>query len=142
MAKSLKSKSKREFRKIKREDPSSVYKRTETARLERLSSKLKESAKKPRALTDVEEYERKQSGVEEGVEVDVEGDGMNVEEEGEKEGEEEGDDSKKVSTSGPRMSRREKYRTSKGFQIRLTPKTHFRAKGEGKRMGCKPHRRR
>lgn len=48
----------------------------------------------------------------------------------------------KVSTSGPRLSRRESYRTDKKFQVRPTPKTHFRARGEAKKMGCKPHRRR
>lgn len=80
-----------------------------------------------------------------------------------------GDEPKaKVSTSGPRMSRRESYRSSKGFTVKQTPKTHFRAAGESasqrplpvfralsvtdslplppplaeKRMGCKPQRRR
>lgn len=103
---------------------------------------------------------------------------MEVEGEAPAEGSAEG---AKVSTSGPRLSRRENYKSSKGFQIRLTPKTHFRgeyfsvwqpmvrsrawfwsagrgsgsgggflltllcpttARGEGKRMGCKPQRRR
>ena len=44
----------------------------------------------------------------------------------------------KISTSGPRFARRESYRTDKGFQVRLTRKTEFRARGESKRMGCKP----
>lgn len=48
----------------------------------------------------------------------------------------------KISTSGPRLSRRESYRTDKNFQVRMTPKTHFRNRGETKKMGCKPHRRR
>lgn len=57
-------------------------------------------------------------------------------------GEEASGEGKKVSTSGPRLSRRESYRTDKNFQVRMTPKTHFRARGEAKKMGCKPHRRR
>ena len=51
-------------------------------------------------------------------------------------------DKVKVSTAGPRLSHRESYKASKGFTVRQAPKTHFRARGEKKRMGCKPHRRR
>lgn len=36
----------------------------------------------------------------------------------------------KIKTSGPRMSRREAYRSSKGFTVKQTPRTHFTAKGE------------
>ncbi|KAL8280006.1 hypothetical protein RQP46_007587 [Phenoliferia psychrophenolica] len=138
MAKSLKSKSMRQFRKIKRDDPKSAFRVAEDARLARLSSKLSASLAKPKELTDKEEYLRKQDGYEE-IEP-VEGSSKDMEVEGEKvEGE--GEDVK-VSTSGPRMSRRESYRAHKGFQIRMKPKTLFRGKGEGKSMGCKPQRRR
>lgn len=53
------------------------------------------------------------------------------EEKEKKDGEGEEVEKGKVSTSGPRLSRRESYRTDKGFQIRLTRKTEFRARGEG-----------
>ena len=36
----------------------------------------------------------------------------------------------KISTSGPRMSRREEYRASKGRTVKQTPRTHFPAMGE------------
>ena len=36
----------------------------------------------------------------------------------------------KISTSGPRMSRREEYRASKGLTVKQTPRTHFPAMGE------------
>jgi len=36
----------------------------------------------------------------------------------------------KVSTSGPRVSRRESYRSSKGFKVKQTPTTLFTARGE------------
>ncbi|BGP32261.1 hypothetical protein JCM10296v2_004042 [Rhodotorula toruloides] len=155
MAKSLRSKTKRHFRAVKREDPKSAFKLAEDIRLARLNAKLKQSSLKPRQLTDKEEWEREQAGYE-----TVEGE--DAEEEGEKEGAEEKDggmdveptastcasttDSSapkpKISTSGPRMSRREAYRSSKGFTVKQTPRTHFTAPGEKKRKGCKPHRRR
>jgi hypothetical protein len=40
------------------------------------------------------------------------------------------EEGEKISTSGPRMSRREAYRSSKGFTVKQTPKTHFTARGE------------
>ena len=55
--------------------------------------------------------------------MEVETGGKDGEKEEEGEGEGKGG---KVSTSGPRMSRREQYKTTKNFQVRLTPKTHFR----------------
>lgn len=63
-AKSLRSKSKRTFRRIKREDPKSVFNAVENLRMANLSSKLKASALKPKAITDAEEYKRKQEGYE------------------------------------------------------------------------------
>ncbi|GAA5864584.1 hypothetical protein JCM8547_005589 [Rhodosporidiobolus lusitaniae] len=151
MAHGLRSKSKRSFRAKKREDSKSAFKIADDLRMARLSAQLKKSAMKPRALTDKEEWERQQEGYEteeedvaiegegsEGSSKDVEGkEGMDVET---AEGEEK--PKEKVSTSGPRMSRRESYRSSKGFTVKQTPRTLFLAKGEKKRMACKPHRRR
>ncbi|KAK4702589.1 hypothetical protein P7C70_g3629, partial [Phenoliferia sp. Uapishka_3] len=150
MAKSLKSKSMRQFRKIKRDDPKytpplsslpsnfslhplfrSAFRVAEDARLARLSNKLQESLAKPKALTDAEEYRRKKEGIE-----DIEGEtpvpsgSKDMEVDGsaavEGDAEAEGEDNGKVSTSGPRMSRRETYRTAKKFQVRLKPNTLFR----------------
>lgn len=58
----------------------------------------------------------------------------------ENEAEEDGEQPKKgkISTSGPRMSRREAYRSSKGFTVKQAPKTVFRAKGEGQSFLCPP----
>ncbi|GAA6060980.1 hypothetical protein JCM10212_000666 [Sporobolomyces blumeae] len=149
MAKSLRSKSKRHFRAVKREDPKSAYKMAEEIRMARLSSALKESAMKPRALTDKEEWERKQEGFETDDEADEPQDGAEAKEDDKVEGamQVEGSTSddkpaQKVSTSGPRVSRREAYRSSKGFRVKQTPRTLFTAKGEKKRQGCKPKRRR
>lgn len=58
------SKSKRHYRAVKRSDSASAYKIAEDIRLQRLSAQLKQSALKPRALTDKEEWERKQAGFE------------------------------------------------------------------------------
>ncbi|KAI5476333.1 hypothetical protein MNV49_007846 [Pseudohyphozyma bogoriensis] len=130
-AKSLKSKSKRHFRAVKRDDPKSAFSIAEKLRFQRLASQLKKSALKPKALTDAEEYRRKEEGYETDEEAEAElKEGDETEEgkmevEGEEKKEEEGE-KKKVSTSGPRLSRRESYRADKGFQIRLAPKTHFR----------------
>ncbi|GAA5920574.1 hypothetical protein JCM1841_005741 [Sporobolomyces salmonicolor] len=151
MAKSLRSKTKRHYRAVKRTDPKSDYKLAEDIRLSRLNTALKKSALKPRALTDKEEWERKQEGFETDEE---EEDGTAHGEQSEKQGEEGGmevdgtaststaEPPKKVSTSGPRLSRRESYRASKGFTVKQTPTTQFRARGEKKRMACKPQRRR
>ncbi|KWU41200.1 hypothetical protein RHOSPDRAFT_37257 [Rhodotorula sp. JG-1b] len=159
-AKSLRSKSKRHYRAVKRSDSASAYKLAEDIRVQRLSAQLKQSALKPRALTDKEEWERKQAGFETDEE-DEEDATKEEEEEGgmdleggqstaastsaggaDKAGEDAKEEGEKISTSGPRMSRREAYRSSKGFTVKQTPKTHFTARGEKKRMGCKPHRRR
>lgn len=49
---------------MKRSDSASAYKLAEDIRLQRLSAQLKQSALKPRSLTDKEEWERKQAGFE------------------------------------------------------------------------------
>ncbi|SCZ88361.1 BZ3500_MvSof-1268-A1-R1_Chr2-1g04360 [Microbotryum saponariae] len=146
MAKSLKSKSKRAFRAIKRTDPNSVFKQADDLRLQRLSAKLKASALKPRERTDKEEWERKQDG----YETEEEGEGEQaapkdaktedkvVDEmavDGEQAETSEPAPKQKISTSGPRMTRREVFRTEKNFMVRPTPKTVFPARGEKKRTG-------
>lgn len=55
MAKSLRAKTKRNFRKIKREDPKSDYKMAETIRLQRLNEKLKVLTPHPRDEDEDEE---------------------------------------------------------------------------------------
>ncbi|GJN90614.1 hypothetical protein Rhopal_003626-T1 [Rhodotorula paludigena] len=152
MAKSLRSKHNRAFRAKKRDDDKSAYKIAQDLRMQRMSAQLKASSLKPRALTDKEEWERKQEGYETVSEdgeqtaaADGKADGgMEVDGTASTSGAQAGGDEPKakVSTSGPRMSRRESYRSSKGFTVKQTPKTHFRAAGEKKRMGCKPQRRR
>ncbi|GAA5935470.1 hypothetical protein JCM3775_006281 [Rhodotorula graminis] len=149
MAKGLRSSKKRAHRAIKREDPNSDYKLKHDLRIQKLNEKLKASALKPRALTDKEEWEREQAGYEtvddddetakEGAADKKEGD---MEVEGEASTSAEPAPKPKISTSGPRMSRREEYRASKGMTVKQTPRTHFPAMGEKKRMGCKPMRRR
>lgn len=61
---SQRSKTKRHFRAVKREDPKSAFKLAEDIRLARLNAKLKQSSLKPRQLTDKEEWEREQAGYE------------------------------------------------------------------------------
>jgi len=131
----------------------------EDIRMARLNQELKKSALKPKALTDKAEWERKQEGFEtdeedEGdeekkQEENVEGgkstlnslsiamyrvliDELREFTEMQAEGEEsESKESQaKVSTSGPRVSRRESYRSSKGFKVKQTPTTLFTARGE------------
>ncbi|GAA5845527.1 hypothetical protein JCM9279_003063 [Rhodotorula babjevae] len=151
MAKGLRSSKKRAHRAIKREDPNSDYKLKHDLRIQKLNEKLKASALKPRALTDKEEWEREQAGYEtvddddeaakEGAEkkegaMEVEGEASTSDKPAE------AAPKPKISTSGPRMSRREEYRASKGITVKQTPRTHFPAMGEKKRMGCKPMRRR
>ncbi|GAA5823416.1 hypothetical protein JCM3770_000732 [Rhodotorula araucariae] len=149
MAKSLRSKTARAWRAKKRVDPKSDYKIAEDLRIQRLNTALKASALKPRALTDKEEWEREQAGYEtvdddedkkddtadepKEAGMDVEAEASTLEEPAPK---------PKISTSGPRMSRREEYRASKGFTVKQAPRTHFPALGEKKRKGCKPMRRR
>ncbi|KAK4051068.1 hypothetical protein OIO90_004808 [Microbotryomycetes sp. JL221] len=154
MAKSLRSKSQRHNRAVKRTDPKSAFKLAEDLRLALLNAKLKQSALKPRALTDAEEHQRKQDGYEtedEEQQGDDQAASMQVDDATANESTEAStsehktaadQQNQKVSTSGPRLSRREQYRSDKRFQVRLPSKTVFRASGEKKRMGCKPKRRR
>ncbi|TNY18289.1 hypothetical protein DMC30DRAFT_418974 [Rhodotorula diobovata] len=157
MARSLRSKRSRAARAVKREDAKSDYKLKHDLRIQRLNAQLKASALKPRALTDKEEWEREQAGYETVDEDDEaatqkeegdaeegkkDGGGMDVEAEASTSAPAEAAPKPKISTSGPRMSRREEYRASKGLTVKQTPRTHFPAMGEKKRKGCKPMRRR
>ncbi|KAJ1311709.1 hypothetical protein OPQ81_010181 [Rhizoctonia solani] len=107
MAKSMRSKSKRAFRRHKREE--GIYAAVHAARLERLSAKLvaKVTADKDgdQAMQEEEEEER----------IEEEGDAVMSTETGEGEG---STAPKKISTSGPRGSRREEWRKSKGLPVR------------------------
>ncbi|KAF8164974.1 hypothetical protein B0H34DRAFT_779979 [Crassisporium funariophilum] len=100
MAKSMRSKVKRSFRSKKRE--TGVYAATEAARLHRLNSKLVQITKKD---TDGDVL----VGDAEGQGEDIP-DSMTVD----------GDQPGAVSTHGPRGSRREEWRKSKGMPARAT----------------------
>ncbi|KAH9824727.1 hypothetical protein DFH28DRAFT_1077276 [Melampsora americana] len=123
MAKSLRSKSKRSFRAKKRSSNDSVFKITETNRINRLSAKLKESASKP---------------IESTTSTTNESNSMEIEKEEEPDQRQE-EPKVKVPTSGPRMSGREVWKASKkGLLLRRSPSTVF----WGKRQPGKPMRRR
>ncbi|KAJ7228854.1 hypothetical protein GGX14DRAFT_615490 [Mycena pura] len=113
MAKSTRSKVKRSFRAKKREE--GVYAATEAARLNRLHAKLDSVVRADVPLTNEE-------GMEEDEVLDDDLlDSMQV------------DSSKKISTHGPRGSRREQWRTSKGMTARPTPKGMNREGGTAAR---------
>ncbi|KAH8925814.1 hypothetical protein BT69DRAFT_1279411 [Atractiella rhizophila] len=140
MAKSLRSKSKRTFRALKRTGDGStkgVYANAEAARIDRLNLKLMNIKGKRRA----------------------EEEAVKLEEEGEKEGESgtiptanessQADDDvmeveivegnpKKVSTGGPRNSRREQWKASKGMKKHAKSGTVF---GGGRGGGRRKNRR-
>ncbi|KAJ7095179.1 hypothetical protein B0H15DRAFT_921326 [Mycena belliarum] len=98
MAKSTRSKVKRSFRASKRE--TGIYAATEAARLNRLHAKLSAVASRADPV-DAEGMEEAED-LPESMQVDAEG-------------------SKKISTHGPRGSRREEWRTSKGLAARPSP---------------------
>ncbi|EUC53726.1 genomic scaffold, msy-sf-9 protein, putative [Rhizoctonia solani AG-3 Rhs1AP] len=121
MAKSTRSKSKRAFRRHKRED--GVYAATDAARLQRLSAKL---AAKISADKDGDQ----EMGEEEDTEQQVEGG--------------ESAAPKKISTSGPRGSRREEWRKSKGMSTRSKHKNRMNKHGvvaSSRRAGVTKRRR-
>ncbi|KAL1702619.1 hypothetical protein EV121DRAFT_261833 [Schizophyllum commune] len=155
MAKSLRSKVKRSFRNKKRED--SVYAATEAARLERLNAKLRNTiatdADGDVAIAD-EEDRRKD---------DLPADGTPGGDDGERIAGGRGEDgdagadgsmdvdgapkqtssSKRVSTHGPRGSRREEWRLSKGMPARPKSKGLNRQGGIAARVRPgRPKRRR
>ncbi|KAF7355145.1 hypothetical protein MSAN_01430200 [Mycena sanguinolenta] len=112
MAKSMRSKVKRSYRANKRE--TGIYAATEAARLNRLHAKLSAVVSRDKPPQDDEETMEEGEGEElraEGADQDPTADSMQVDGEGAKKTE-------RISTHGPRGSRREEWRKSKG----LTPK--------------------
>jgi len=117
MAKSLRSKVKRAFRAKKRED--GVYAATHAARLQRLHSKIDAIVKAPKpvhdeVLGDVEDAEGDEDVQEEEMADDSKpkasgSDTMDVDKNSK---------STKIDTHGPRNSRREEWRLSKGMSAR------------------------
>ncbi|KIJ56542.1 hypothetical protein M422DRAFT_149883 [Sphaerobolus stellatus SS14] len=136
MAKSLRSKTKRSFRRVKRE--SGVFAVADATRLERLSSKLKSKI-----------------GTDNDGDVSLE----KLEQDGDERVEEQGwwafalfesgmeidsKNTQKVSTSGPRMSRRESWRLSKGMKLQRKNPDKINKLGlvAAKRKGGRSKRRR
>ncbi|KAH9894301.1 hypothetical protein C8Q73DRAFT_695210 [Cubamyces lactineus] len=128
MGKSLRSKVKRQFRAKKRTE--GIYAATEAARLHRLHMKLK-------SLTTTEPEEGDEEVVEEGEEgAQMETDGGAAPADGQPSSASNADGadamdldsgagpstSKRISTHGPRNSRREEWRRSKGLPARPKPK--------------------
>ncbi|KAJ7699870.1 hypothetical protein B0H17DRAFT_1047469 [Mycena rosella] len=111
MAKSTRSKVKRSFRASKRE--TGIYAATEAARLNRLHAKLSAVASRegPIDAEGIEEDGEDQPADETNPDLLPEADSMAVDAES----------SKKISTHGPRGSRREEWRTSKGLAARPSP---------------------
>ncbi|KAI9067602.1 hypothetical protein FKP32DRAFT_1563227 [Trametes sanguinea] len=138
MAKSLRSKAKRHFRAKKREE--GIYAATEAARLHRLHMKLK-------SLTTTEP-EEDDEGAEEGAQMETEGgaapsaDAMDLDSSA---GPSTSADSstKRISTHGPRNSRREQWRASKGLPPRPKAKGMNRQRTvAARRKAGRSHRRR
>ncbi|SNX83845.1 uncharacterized protein MEPE_02553 [Melanopsichium pennsylvanicum] len=133
MAKSLRSSSKLKARNVKRHNPKSDYAVTEAARINALNARLVAGLKKDKLSVE---------GAEAGEGAEDEVTMKDVEQEDNMQGAEGEGEKVKISTSGPRNSRRETYRKSKG----LTP---FKNKGGNKlfdahtsKNGGKPKRRR
>ncbi|KAJ7368099.1 hypothetical protein DFH08DRAFT_830315 [Mycena albidolilacea] len=110
MAKSTRSKVKRSFRASKRE--TGIYAATEAARLNRLHAKLSAVASRdiPQdeeegAMEGDDELRAEEANPDAAESMQVDGEGS----------------SKKISTHGPRGSRREEWRTSKGLTAKPTP---------------------
>jgi len=115
MAKSTRSKVKRAFRSKKRTE--GVYAATEAARLQRLNAKL-------RTLTTPTAEEQEEDGNEQELDVDIPVEDADAEMAGSPITEgldgkpSENSTGKKISTHGPRGSRREQWRASKGMAPR------------------------
>ncbi|OCH94260.1 hypothetical protein OBBRIDRAFT_723036 [Obba rivulosa] len=133
MAKSTRSKVKRSFRAKKRTE--GVYAATEAARLARLHAKLKVlTAQDKDGDVPIEE----ESGpTAEGADADIE-DAMDLDN-----GSSPSTSTQKISTHGPRGSRREQWRLSKGLPVR-SKSTSINRQGivAAKRKAGRSHRRR
>ncbi|KAJ7904320.1 hypothetical protein B0H14DRAFT_2426497 [Mycena olivaceomarginata] len=111
MAKSTRSKVKRSFRASKRE--TGIYAATEAARLNRLHAKLSAVASR-----DIPQDEEEEGAMEDDGELRAEEANRDAAESMQVDGE---GSSKKISTHGPRGSRREEWRKSKGLTPKPTP---------------------
>ncbi|KAF6762760.1 hypothetical protein DFP72DRAFT_876866 [Ephemerocybe angulata] len=135
MAKSLRSKVKRSFRNKKREE--GVYAAVHAARLQRLNSKLIETAKKDvngDVSLDAPADEESADVPAEQNAAETQPDAMAIDASA---------DPKRISTSGPRNSRRVAWRESKGMEGRPALKAMNRQGGvAGRRKSGKSHRRR
>lgn len=143
MAKSLRSKTKRAFRAKKRED--GIYAATHAARLQRLHAKIDAIVAAPmpihdEVLEDVENSEGDEEVLKEVIADDAqpnarnEADTMDVDK---------SLDSTKISTHGPRNSRREQWRLSKGMSPRPSRKsTNRQGTVSARRNAGRPKRRR
>ncbi|KAL1727198.1 hypothetical protein EV714DRAFT_254132 [Schizophyllum commune] len=147
MAKSLRSKVKRSFRNKKRED--SVYAATEAARLERLNAKLRNTIATD-ADGDVAIADEEADGTPGGDDGERIAGGRGEDDDAGADGSMDVDgapkqtsSSKRVSTHGPRGSRREEWRLSKGMPARPKSKGLNRQGGIAARVRPgRPKRRR
>lgn len=105
MAKGLRSSSKLKARNQKRTNPKSDYAVAEAARLNALSNRLAAGLKKDKVPVENAESDEEDNEVEDAAPVKMAEDQQPVTEE----------QPKKISTAGPRNSRRETYRKSKGL---------------------------
>ncbi|EIW62080.1 uncharacterized protein TRAVEDRAFT_117305 [Trametes versicolor FP-101664 SS1] len=128
MAKSTRSKVKRSFRAKKRTD--GVYAAVEAARLNRLHNKLKAIA-----TTDLEVADEEDDEMEEGARMETEGDAAATAA---------GCTTARISTHGPRNSRRESWRESKGLVGRPKVSSTMNRQGvpAARRKAGRSHRRR
>ncbi|KAJ3729069.1 hypothetical protein DFJ43DRAFT_1084610 [Lentinula guzmanii] len=136
MAKSLRSKVKRDFRSKKREV--GVYAAAEAGRLHRLNAKLVAVVSKDKGgddevlmnkPVDLDEVLVSEPSVVSNIPEDTNADSMQVD----KSPESESSSSKRISTHGPRGSRREEWRLSKGLSAQPSRKGMNRQGGIGAR---------
>ncbi|TCD71333.1 hypothetical protein EIP91_011104 [Steccherinum ochraceum] len=144
MAKSTRSKVKRSFRAKKRSE--GIYAATEAARLHRLSMKLKVLTTQDKdgdvevedAEGDDEREDEEEKGGEQTAGSSAETDAMDLD--GAPSG---ASSSKRISTSGPRNTRREQWRTSKGMPARAPVRGMNKQGGlAARRKSGRSHRRR
>ncbi|KAF8322032.1 hypothetical protein DL93DRAFT_2071767 [Clavulina sp. PMI_390] len=143
MAKSLRSKAKRTFRRTKREVIGTDYQVTDAARLNRLSSKLREKFSDKEAVGDEDADEAmNDAAAEDGDEILADEEKPTGAVDGSKEGT--ASSSTKISTSGPRLSRRAEWRVSKGMTAQPNRPNKLNKQGtpKARRKSGRSHRRR
>jgi len=142
MAKSLRSKVKRAFRAKKREG--GIYAATHAARLERLHAKINAIVAAPKPIHDevLEDVENAEAD-EEVQEEEMAGDSRPKADGSDTMDVDKTSKSTKINTHGPRNSRREQWRTSKGMAARPERKGTNRQGGiPARRNAGRPKRRR